>query len=113
VSNFEEKILEAIEEIRDLMRIVAEPAIAERDKTLRAQLRKIVGKGGHKFRAVTLLDGKRTQADISKQTGMSKGALSEFVKALHDAKLLTGDPKKPKIAISIPTNFFNEESARD
>jgi hypothetical protein len=101
------QLLSAILEIRDLIRIMAEPAVAEHDKKARAELRRIVGTGTKKAEAVLLMDGSRIQAAIQKETGFSKGHLSTLVKDLFASKLLTEDSKQqPKLAISIPKNFF-------
>ena len=100
------ELLSAVKEMRDLLRLMAEPAIAERDKNLRAELRKIVGNGAAKAASVLLMDGSRLQAAIRAESGMNQGNLSTLVKRLDDSKLLLGDVKQPKLAISIPANFF-------
>jgi hypothetical protein len=102
-------MLAVLEEMRDLLRVIAEPAIAERDKKLRDALRVIAGNGkGNKPKAVFLMDGKRTQAKIVDECGIHKGQLSELVKALREAGLLTGDPKQPQLMISVPSSFFDD-----
>lgn len=100
---------ELVREIRDLLRIIAEPAIAERDKKLRAELRRVTGGSERRRRAVSLMDGTRLQADIQRETRINQGDLSTFVKALNGARLLSGDLKRPKLAISIPATFFETE----
>jgi hypothetical protein len=104
------ELLSAIYEIRDLIRLMAEPAVAERDKKLRAELRRLVGNSAPKAKAVFLMDGTLTQAAIHKDTGFNQGNLSTLVKQLNASKLLVGDGKQPKIAISIPDNFFEGEA---
>jgi hypothetical protein len=104
------ELLIAISEIRDLIRLMAEPAIAERDKKLRTELRRLVGSSGPKAKAVFLMDGTRTQAMIQKDTGFNQGHLSTLVKQLKANQLLVGDGKQPKLAISIPDNFFEGEA---
>jgi hypothetical protein len=101
-----DQLLSAIQEIRDLIRLMAEPAIAERDRKLRAELKKVVGKSIPKSKSVFFMDGSRTQADIQRETKIHKGDLSTLVKKLGASKLLSGDGKKPKLAISIPAHFF-------
>lgn len=102
-----DQTLAVLEEMRDLLRLLAEPAIAERDKKLRASLREIVGNpGSKKAEAVPLMDGTRTQAEIVSQCGITKGNLSTFVKSLRESELLGGDPKLPNLIIPIPPNFF-------
>ena len=106
------QLLEAISEIRDCVRLMAEPAIAQRDRNLRAELRSIVGKSKPGAKAVFLMDGSRNQAAIGKGANMQKGNLSTLVKKLNERKLLQGDVKQPKLAISIPPDFF-ENGTRD
>jgi len=101
------QMLQVLAEMRDLLRLIAEPAIAQRDKKLREALRGIVGSAtGKKAKAIFLMDGTRTQAGITKQCGIHQGDLSVLVKKLKAAELLTGDPKQPQLAISVPPNFF-------
>ncbi|MBX9453097.1 MAG: hypothetical protein KL801_14905 [Mesorhizobium sp.] len=108
-----EQMLAVLAEMRDLLRVIAEPAIAERDKKLREALRSIAGGGkGNRPRAVLLMDGTRTQAKIVEDCGIHKGQLSELVKALREAGLLKGDPKQPQLTISIPSNFFDDGEER-
>ena len=106
------EILSAVREIRDLVRLMAEPAIAERDRKLRSELRRIVGSSGSKAKAVLLMDGSRTQSVIQRETEMNQGNLSTLVKQLNGVKLLSSDGKEPKLAISVPANFF-ESGAKD
>jgi hypothetical protein len=102
------ELLSAIQEIRDLIRIMAEPAVAERDKKDRAELQRIVGSSTKKAKAVFLMDGSRSQSVIQKETGINQGHLSTLVKQLKNSKLLSGDGKEPKLAISIPKSFFED-----
>ena len=102
-----DQMLRVMTEMRDLLRLLAEPAIAERDKKLRDSLRAIAGiASGKKASAIVLMDGSRTQADIVKDCGIAKGQLSELVKKLKEEGLLINDPKLPELAISLPANFF-------
>jgi len=107
----EDELLKAVQEIRDLVRLMAEPAIAERDQKLRAELKRIVGSSVPKSSSVLLMDGNRTQAAIRSETGINQGDLSTLVKRLKEAKLLSGDGKEPKLAIAVPATFF-ESSAQ-
>lgn len=103
------EMLSVLSEMRDLLRLIAEPAIAERDKRLRGALRDIAGSPtGKKARAVLLMDGTRNQAGISSDCGIDRGDLSVLVKKLKGADLLAGDPKQPRLSISIPQNFFEQ-----
>lgn len=103
-------ILSTVREIRDLVRLLAEPAIAERDRKTRGELRRIVGNGVAKKKAVLLMDGSRTQRAIYREAGINQGNLSMLVKQLKSANLLLGDGKEPKLSISVPANFFENES---
>ena len=81
-------------------------SIATRDKKFRDELRKIVGSSKPKAKAVLLMNGSLTQADIHRESGMQASNLSTLVKQLAERKLLSGDGKKPKLTITIPVNFF-------
>lgn len=107
------EILSAVREIRDLLRLMAEPAIAERDRKLRSELRRIVGNGVSKAKAVMLMDGSRSQSAIQRETGINQGNLSTLVKQLNGVKLLSGDGKSPKLAISVPASFFESEGKNE
>jgi DNA-binding HxlR family transcriptional regulator len=98
---------ELLREIRDLLQVMAEPALAERDEKLRGALLKIVGKGKVLAKAVLLMDGSKNQAQLRTETGIDAGNLSRGVKALREAGLV-GKDEKPKIIIKIPPNFFDK-----
>lgn len=101
------QMLRILTEMRDLLRLMAEPAIAERDKKLRIALRSLAGAPTSKSaQAILLMDGTRVQARIVDECGISKGNLSVLVTKLREAGLLTDDPKQPQLAITIPANFF-------
>ena len=106
ITNESHDVSEAILEMRDLLRLLAEPAIAERDQKRRADIKNIVGSSAPKAKSVLLMDGSRTQAQIVPQAGIRKGHLSTLVKELSEDGLLVGDIKHPKLAIMLPTNFF-------
>lgn len=107
-------MLQILAEMRDLLRLIAEPAIAQRDKKLREALRGIAGSAsGKKAKAILLMDGTRMQRRITNECGINQGDLSVLVKKLKAAELLTGDPKQPQLAISIPPNFFEPGTESD
>jgi len=108
-----EELLSAVQEIRELVRLMAEPAIAARDQKLRAELKRIVGKSTTSAKSVFLMDGSRSQADIQRETKINQGNLSTLAKQLKANKLLAGDGKNPKLTISIPSNFFESEAASE
>ena len=106
------ELLRAVLEIRDLVQLMAEPEIAARDQKLRNELIQIVGKSGQREKVVFLLDGTQTQTAIHSKSGMKSSNLSTFVKELRKAKLVTeDDPKRPKLAIAIPPDFFEKARA--
>jgi hypothetical protein len=109
MSDASDQMLCILTEMRDLLRLMAEPAIAQRDKKLREALRGIIGSSaGKKAKATAVMDGTRTQVMITKECGIHKGVLSRLVKELKEADLLRGDIKQPRLAISIPSNFFEQ-----
>ena len=83
---------EILREIRDLLRLMAEPALAKRDERLRTLLQQIIGKSKQKAEAVVLMDATRSQATIRKDCGIDHGNLSRLVKALRDAELIRHPP---------------------
>lgn len=108
------KMLQVLAEMRDLLRLIAEPAIAQRDKKLREALRGIAGSAvGKKAKAILLMNGTRSQKGIVTESGIDKGDLSGLVKKLKAAELLTGDPKQPQLVISIPSDFFEQGGESD
>ena len=97
---------ELLREMRDLLRVMAEPALAKRDEKLRTNLAEIVGKNKSKAKAALLMDGSKSQSMICKESGIDPGDLSRLVKSLRDKSLLGSEDKNPKIVISVPPNFF-------
>jgi hypothetical protein len=97
--------VELLREVRDLLRVIAEPALAKRDERLRASLTTIVGKSKQKAKAVILMDGSRNQLAIREAAGMDSGNLSRLAKELRSKELIGADDK-PKLTISIPPDFF-------
>ena len=83
----DEELLGAISEIRDLLRLIAEPQIAARDKKLRDDLIRVVGSSVPKRKAVCAMDGNRGQIEIHKETGINKGHLSTLVKELTKSQI--------------------------
>jgi hypothetical protein len=98
---------ELLREMRDLLLIIAEPALAKRDEKLRGALRTIVGKSNPRAKAVLLMDGTRSQTLIKNESGIDQGELSRCVKALREVSLLSKD-ESPKLVIAIPPNFFEQ-----
>jgi DNA-binding MarR family transcriptional regulator len=102
-----------LREIRDLLRVIAEPAIAKRDERFRELLLKIVGKSKGKAKAVLLMDGSRTPIAIRSESGVDQGDLSRCIKALRQADLVTVDEDNNlKLSFYIPANFFEKNGGK-
>lgn len=104
------EILETLRKIYELLELLAEDKIAQRDAKQRAVLREIVGTSSTKQKSVLLMDGNRTQTEIHKVTQVNKGHLSTMIGKLQKEKLLVGDTKKPELNFSIPPNFFESNA---
>jgi CRP-like cAMP-binding protein len=96
---------ELLREIRDLLLLIAEPALAKRDESLRAALLELAGRSKGKRSAILLMDGSRSRAAISKESGIDQGDLSRLVKSLRE-KGLVGPDDPPKIILALPPKFF-------
>lgn len=96
-----------LREIRDLLLVMPEPALAKRDERLRQALHDVIGRSKQKAAAVLLMDGTRSQTGISKEAGIDQGALSRCIKALRETSLIgTDENQNPRLVISVPANFF-------
>ncbi|MET3899447.1 succinyl-CoA synthetase alpha subunit [Devosia sp. UYZn731] len=104
------EVIELLQKIHGLLELLAEDKIAQRDAKQRAVLRQIAGASLPKQKSMLLMDGTRTQVEIRQVTSFNQGHLSTLVKTLQQAELLTGDPKKPNLAITIPPNFFESNA---
>jgi hypothetical protein len=102
-----EILLEEVRQVRKLLELLAEPAIAARDAKLRDELRRVVGSSVKKQQSVLLMNGSRTQKQIVAETSLDQSDLSKMVGKLEQAGLLATGKKQPKLAISIPSNFFD------
>ena len=100
--------IELLEKILEMITLIADPQIAQRDEKRRAALTAIVGKGQKAIKAASLMDGTRTQAIICKEAGIDGGALSRLSKALRDSGLIAVDAKDPKITIPLSPRFWEE-----
>lgn len=110
MSNDSTELLETVRKIHGLLELLAEDKIAERDAKSRKTLLEIVGRSVPMQKAIYLMDGTRTQKEIHIETSANQGHLSTLVGKLHAAKLLIGETKTPKLAISIPPNFFENNA---
>lgn len=100
-------------EIRDLLQVIAEPALATRDAKLRSSLRSAVGSSAKKAKAALLMDGTRSQSMIAKESGMDSGNVSRLVKALAAAHVISADEKQPALQLKVPPYFFDGEDANE
>lgn len=98
--------IDLLREMRDLLRVIAEPALAKRDEKLRTGLRDVVGKSKLAAEAVLLMDGAASQTAICKEAGIDRGNLSKLVKSLRAQGLLASDDKHPKLVVAVPPNFL-------
>ena len=103
-----EEQTEILQKILEILTLIAEPQIAQRDQKSRAAIAEIVGKGQLKAKAVALMDGSRPQAAICKESGIDAGALSRLTKALRENGLVESDDKLPKLSIYLPPGFWAE-----
>ena len=110
MSDDSNELLATVRKIYELLELLAEDKIAQRDAKQRTALLEIVGTSATKQKSVFLMDGTRTQTEIHEVSSVNKGHLSTMVGNLHKAKLLIGDTKRPKLAISIPPNFFESNA---
>lgn len=102
-------MLQEVRRMRQLLELLAEPAIAQRDTKLRAELRKIVGSSLKKQQSVLLMDGTRAQKQIVAETQVNAGDLSTMIGKLETAGLLADGKRQPKLAIPILPNFFQTD----
>jgi DNA-binding MarR family transcriptional regulator len=107
------KEIELLTEIRDLVQVMAEPALAKHYEKLREALRGVVGKSKKKASAALLMDGSISQAAIVKETGIDQSDLSKLVKALKAESLIATDEGHPKLRIKVLPNFFDHGGKSD
>ena len=96
-----------LREIRDLLRLMAEPQLAERDRKGREAILAIVGRSEKRQKAVLLVDGIRTRAQIQKELGWDDGNMSRLFSALKDAGVCDVQNGIPTLRVSISAAMFN------
>ena len=101
-------LLIAVLEIKELLKLIAEPQLAQRDEKNRSLLRATVGKSLWKQKVIPHLDGTKTQTDIRNVVKVDRSDLAKFIRALRATDLLVGS-EKPHLNIDIPATFFQEE----
>lgn len=99
--------IELLTEIRDLLQVMAEPALAKRDAKLRSALRTVIGGSGRKAKAVQLMNGSRSQSEIVREAGIDSGNLSRLVNGLAAAQLISANKKHPSLSVKVPLTFFD------
>ena len=100
--------IDLLREIRDLLRVIAEPALAKLDEKLRTTPSECRWKSKLAARAVLLMDGGRSQAAICKEAAIDKGALSKLVKITARAGTVGQRRQTPKLVIAVPPIFFDK-----
>lgn len=106
---YNEKIVNLLTEIRELLRIIAEPQLAERDRQGRATIVKIVGRSQKRKSAVLLIDAVRTRADIQKLSEIDPGDLSRFMSELKEAQLCEEQSRVPRLRVSVDEKMFDQK----
>jgi hypothetical protein len=106
-----DQLLTAVLEIKELLKLIAEPQLAQRDENMRSALREIAGKSTWKQKIVPLLDGTRTQSQLRQEVKVDAGDLSRFIKGLREAKLLD-EGEKPHLILDLPKNFFMSQEGK-
>jgi len=97
---------ELLQKILEMLTLIAEPQIAQRDEKPRQALAEVVGKSKPRTKAVSLMDGTRPQSTICKEAGIDSGGMSRLAKALREAGLIGGDDQPPKLTIPLPPGFL-------
>jgi hypothetical protein len=105
--------IELLTEIRDLLLLMAEPALAQRDAKFRASLGSAIGRSAKKSKAVQLMDGSRSQVEIVREAAIDKGELSRLVNGLAGAQLISTDKKHPKLVVNLPLTFFESDDSHE
>lgn len=101
MAEVEERILEVLEEIRELLRPVADAYKDQYEERRRVgQLLSELAGGGEREQMYRLMNGVRTQTDIAQEVRVHPSTVSRFVADLSDADLVEVIPegvvKRPK-----------------
>jgi CRP-like cAMP-binding protein len=102
------RMVSLLEEIRDYLRLMAEPALAERDRIKREKLKEIVGKSQKRQEVVLSFDGIKSRAQIQKELGMDQGNMSRFVSELKASGIVLEEGGKPRLLIPVDSLFFQD-----
>ncbi len=101
--------IELLTEIRDLLQVMAEPSLAQREEKFRDAVRAVGAKSPQRCAAIMLMDGSRSQTAIGKEADLDQSTVSRLVKALSAQSLITADEKHPKLRTKLPLNFFDHK----
>lgn len=105
-----ESELDVLRDIRELLTLIAEPHLEQRDQKRRSELRAIAGGGEKNIKAIVLMDGSRTKAEIAREAPIDASQLTKLVKALEKAKLLEnrGPNHNPEVVVPVSVASFVE-----
>jgi predicted transcriptional regulator len=106
MNNIDEQILETLKDIRDLLRLSAQPTL---DAAL-AEIRRLVSTSDKKLTAVVLMDGTKSQSEIAKVSAYDKSDLSKLVKQLTDLGVLSSSSVNPKLLIPVTTQILRSKN---
>lgn len=101
--------IELLMEIRDLLKVMAEPALIKQDEKFKQAVQAVAGKSRKSGAAILLMDGSRTQAAISKQASIDPSQLNRLVKTLEANSLIGVDEKYPKLRVKLSPSFFDQK----
>jgi len=90
-----------------LLTLIAEPQLEHRDQKRRARLRGIAGGGQRNIRAIVLMDGSRTKAEIAREAPIDASQLTKLVKSLQHEGLLETGTQTPRLVIPVSEASFN------
>lgn len=93
-------------EIRDYLKVLAGPQLAERDREGRQKIVDLAGKSVKRRATILAVDGVRSRADIQKAVGIDQGDLSRFVSELKAASLLVEEGRIPRLAVTVDAGMF-------
>jgi len=108
-SNETTSITTLLTDIRDLLLLIAEPAIAKRDSGLRASIREAVGTGVKRQAASLLMNGKLTRKEIQAQSTIDQSGISRLVSELIEKGLALEEDSRPCLVCQLPSDFYKAE----
>lgn len=100
-----------LEEIRDLLKLMATPQLMERIRDDRTLIRQQVGKSSKRRAAVLLIDGIRTRAQVQRDAKIDQGDLSRLITALKRAEVVNEEEGVPTLRVEVDEAMFSEETS--